>query len=165
MYVPSCGSTRPCPSRCGRRRTSERCATTVGSTTRASCMSSTRRLSCSCSCAADSAIFMRSRCTASARPELSRVRSDLEWALRALGPAAELVREKLIQNNGHVVLHAVEIENRGVRRRLILRRYIDLEWLRLEPDLAEREAKVLQLLERSTDLATPKLVAVDPVGK
>lgn len=93
------------------------------------------------------------------------MRSDLAWALRALGPAAELLRVKLIQNNGHVVLHAIEIENRGVRRKLILRRYIDLDWLRQEPDLAEREAKVLQLLEDAPGLRTPKLVAVDPHGK
>ena len=72
---------------------------------------------------------------------------------------------KLIQNNGHVVLHALEMENRGVRRRLMLRRYIDLEWLQLEPDVAEREARVLQHLEHWPELRTPKLVAVDPHGR
>ena len=82
-----------------------------------------------------------------------------------MGPAAELVRVKLIQNNGHVVLHALEVDNRGVRRKLVLRRYIDLDWLRREPDLAEREAKVLQLLESVPELHTPKLVAVDPHGR
>ena len=75
------------------------------------------------------------------------------------------MRVKLIQNNGHVVLHALEVDNRGVRRKLVLRRYIDLEWLRMEPDLAEREAKVLQLLESVPELHTPKLVAVDPHGR
>lgn len=72
---------------------------------------------------------------------------------------------KLVQNNGHVVLHALEVMNRGVRRKLMLRRYVDLAWLQLEPDLAEREARILQLLELTDDLRAPKLVAVDPYGK
>ena len=93
------------------------------------------------------------------------MRSDLAWALRSLGPAAELIRVKLIQNNGHVVLHALEVENRGVRRKLILRRYIDLEWLRDEPDLAEREARALQLLEHAPGIRVPEVVAVDPHGE
>lgn len=93
------------------------------------------------------------------------MRSDLAWALRSLGPAAELVRVKLVQNNGHVVLHAIEVMNRGVRRKLVLRRYIDLEWLQLEPDLAEREARVLQLLEHADGIRAPRLVAVDPYGE
>ena len=92
------------------------------------------------------------------------MRSDLAWALRSLGPAASLVRVKLIQNNGHVVIHAIEAENRGVRRKLVLRRYIDLAWLQGEPDVAEREARVLQLLENVPGLIVPKLVNVDPFG-
>lgn len=62
-------------------------------------------------------------------------------------------------------MHAIEIVNRGARRKLVLRRYTDSEWLRREPDLAAREARVLQLLERSPGLPTPKLVAVDPDGR
>jgi aminoglycoside phosphotransferase (APT) family kinase protein len=85
--------------------------------------------------------------------------------LRSLGPAAELVRARRIHFNGHVSLHALEVNHRGVRRRLVLRRYIDREWLALEPDLAAREAKVLQRLEGVPELRTPKLVAVDPDGR
>lgn len=93
------------------------------------------------------------------------MRSDLAWALRSLGPAAELVRVRRMHHNGHVVLHKLDVNHRGVRRRLVLRRYIDREWLAREPDLAAREAKALKLLEGVSGLRTPKLVAVDPAGR
>jgi aminoglycoside phosphotransferase (APT) family kinase protein len=67
--------------------------------------------------------------------------------------------------NGHVSLHAIDVDHRGVRRRLVLRRYVDRGWLAREPDLASREAKTLRLLEGITELRTPKLVAVDPSGR
>jgi aminoglycoside phosphotransferase (APT) family kinase protein len=93
------------------------------------------------------------------------VRSDIEWALRSLGPAAELVRVRRIHFNGHVALHSLAVNHRGVRRVLVLRRYIDREWLAREPDLAAREAKTLRLLEGVPSLRTPKLIAVDPNGR
>jgi aminoglycoside phosphotransferase (APT) family kinase protein len=93
------------------------------------------------------------------------VRSDLEWARRSLGPAAELVRVRRIHDNGHVVLHALEVDHRGSRRRLVMRRYVDRDWLAREPDLASREAKTLRLLEGVSWLRTPKLIAVDPNGR
>jgi aminoglycoside phosphotransferase (APT) family kinase protein len=62
-------------------------------------------------------------------------------------------------------MHAIEIVNRGARRKLVIRRYTDSDWLRREPDLAEREARVLQWLDGAQGLATPKLVAVDPDGR
>jgi aminoglycoside phosphotransferase (APT) family kinase protein len=85
--------------------------------------------------------------------------------LRQLGPAAELVRARRIHFNGHVSVHSIEVTSRGVRRKLILRRYLDRAWLAREPDLASREAKTLRLLEKATGLRTPKLVAVDAHGR
>jgi aminoglycoside phosphotransferase (APT) family kinase protein len=93
------------------------------------------------------------------------VRSDLEWALRQLGPAAELVSARRIHFNGHVSIHSLVANHRGVRRKLILRRYVDRVWLAREPDLAAREAKALRLLESAPGLRTPRLVAVDPQGR
>jgi aminoglycoside phosphotransferase (APT) family kinase protein len=93
------------------------------------------------------------------------VRSEIEWALRSLGPAAELVRARQMHNNGHVALHKLDVNHRGVRRRLVMRRYIDEEWVTSEPDLASREAKTLTLLEGVPELRTPKLVAVDATGR
>ena len=43
----------------------------------------------------------------------------------------------------------------------MLRRYVREDWLAREPDLAEREAEVLDLLA-ATPVAAPDLVAVDP---
>ena len=93
------------------------------------------------------------------------MRSDVDWVLRQLGPAAELVSVRRIHHNGHVALHSIVANNRGVRRKLILRRYIDREWVAREPDLASREAKTLQLLEHDAGFRTPRLVAVDPTGR
>src|SRR5207302_6803711 len=54
----------------------------------------------------------------------------------------------------------------GVRRKLILRRYVDRAWIAREPDLAAREAKTLRLLEKNAcGFRTPRLVAVDPHGR
>src|SRR5689334_14488324 len=90
---------------------------------------------------ADSATCTRSPCTASDRREPSRVRSELAWALRAVGPGAELIRVRRMYFNGHVALHSLVVDHHGVRRVLVLRRYVDEEWVRREPDLASREAK------------------------
>jgi aminoglycoside phosphotransferase (APT) family kinase protein len=64
-----------------------------------------------------------------------------------------------------VTLHSVEVRHRGFRHKLVLRRYIDREWLAREGDLASREAKTLQVLEKVPELRTPKLIAVDPTGR
>jgi aminoglycoside phosphotransferase (APT) family kinase protein len=62
-------------------------------------------------------------------------------------------------------MDALEIVNRGTRRRLVIRRYTESEWIRREPDLAAREAAVLRALDKTPGLRTPKLVAVDPDGR
>jgi aminoglycoside phosphotransferase (APT) family kinase protein len=62
-------------------------------------------------------------------------------------------------------VHLVYVQDpRGDILRLVLRRYVRGDWLADEPDLAEREAEVLRLLENSP-LPVPELVAVDPVGE
>ena len=45
-----------------------------------------------------------------------------------------------------------------------LRRHVDRDWLVREPDLAEREAEVLAVLE-SGDVPAPRLVGVDSQGE
>ena len=45
----------------------------------------------------------------------------------------------------------------------MLRTFVDAGWLAAEPDLAAREAALLEVLERE-GVAAPRLVAVDPEG-
>jgi aminoglycoside phosphotransferase (APT) family kinase protein len=47
---------------------------------------------------------------------------------------------------------------------LVLRRFVRADWFAREPDLAEREARVLRLLERS-DVPAPRMVAADERGE
>lgn len=92
------------------------------------------------------------------------MRSELAWVLRSLGPAAELVRAQRMHASAYVVMHALDVDHRGVRRRLVLRRYVNPEHVAGEPDLAAREARALELLS-GTSLRTPRLVAVDVDGR
>jgi aminoglycoside phosphotransferase (APT) family kinase protein len=61
-------------------------------------------------------------------------------------------------------VHAVDVEHGGRVLELVLRRFVRADWLADEPDLAEREAEALALLE-STPVAAPVLVAVDVDGR
>src|SRR5207245_2875348 len=61
-------------------------------------------------------------------------------------------------------VHAVDVRRaRGSVLRLVLRRHLLFSWLQEEPDLAEKEARNLQLVEQA-GIAAPRLVAVDPNG-
>lgn len=61
-------------------------------------------------------------------------------------------------------VHAVAIQDRlGRRTELVLRRYVRADWMARTPDLAEREAEALVIVE-SCGLATPVLVAADVSG-
>ena len=61
-------------------------------------------------------------------------------------------------------MHELVIKGpRGVRERVVLRRYVRADWLAREPDLAVREARALGLASRAA-VATPELVAVDGDG-
>jgi aminoglycoside phosphotransferase (APT) family kinase protein len=62
-------------------------------------------------------------------------------------------------------MHAVDItDRRGNVHRLVLRRYVIERWVAEEPDLVEREARVLDLLAKS-NVPAPRAVAVDPDGR
>lgn len=61
-------------------------------------------------------------------------------------------------------VHAIAtVDRRGRTHHFVLRRYVRADWLAREPDLAEREAEVLVILEASP-LPTPRLVAADVAG-
>jgi len=62
-------------------------------------------------------------------------------------------------------VHALDVtDRRGNAHQFVLRRYVRTDWLAREPDLAEREAETLVILEAST-LPTPILVGADVRGE
>jgi aminoglycoside phosphotransferase (APT) family kinase protein len=61
------------------------------------------------------------------------------------------------------LLHTIEIESVAGRYRLVLRRFVDREWVGREPDVAVREAISLQHASRA-GLPAPELIAVDRDG-
>jgi aminoglycoside phosphotransferase (APT) family kinase protein len=96
---------------------------------------------------------------------LPRPVEALEWAARAIGKSATVGRVRRLRGGTSTTMHAVDvIDRRGSVHRLVLRRYVNERWVAEEPDLAEREARVLDLLAGS-NVAAPRPVAVDPDGR
>lgn len=60
-------------------------------------------------------------------------------------------------------VHALSVDRRGRRERVVLRQFVDEGWLAREPDLATHEGAVLRTLARH-ELPTPRLIAVDENG-
>jgi aminoglycoside phosphotransferase (APT) family kinase protein len=92
-------------------------------------------------------------------PEAARA-----WIREELGAGTRIVSIHPRSGGTSSAIHVVTVEDRGgTRQSLVLRRYVRADWLAEEPDLAEHEARVLELLE-STAFDAPCLVAVDPTG-
>ncbi len=89
----------------------------------------------------------------------------LHWAARAVGPGASVTSMRRLRGGVASAVHALNVrDRRGRLHRFVLRRYVRAAWLARDPDLAQREARVLELL-RSSDVPAPELVAVDPRGE
>jgi aminoglycoside phosphotransferase (APT) family kinase protein len=88
----------------------------------------------------------------------------LDWAAGAIGRSARVVGVRARRGGQSSAVHALTIEGGdGRRHRVVLRRYVRPELQAEEPDLAEREAVALGVLEAST-VPAPRLIAVDPIG-
>src|SRR5438105_1832654 len=86
------------------------------------------------------------------------------WVEKAVGNGAEVIRVRRLSGGTASAVHAVDVRVAGgTALRLVLRRHLLFSFLQEEPDVAEREARKLQLLERA-GIAAPRLVAVDPSG-
>ncbi|MCH8813790.1 MAG: aminoglycoside phosphotransferase family protein [Chloroflexi bacterium] len=83
----------------------------------------------------------------------------LAWAARAVGPRASVEAVRRLPGGKSSSVHALTIGDQT----LVIRQFVDREWLEREPDLASHEAAVLRLLERSS-VPAPRLVAVDADG-
>lgn len=84
----------------------------------------------------------------------------LRWAEAAVGPGSRVRVIEALAGGTSSAVHALTIEDAGGRvHELVLRRFVRLDWLAEEPDLAAREATALGLMATSP-LPTPALVAV-----
>jgi aminoglycoside phosphotransferase (APT) family kinase protein len=84
----------------------------------------------------------------------------IAWAERVVGAPLSVVRA--YRGGSSSAIHGLRVS--GSTETVILRRYV-LEDLNLEePDIAEREARVLRLLERCP-ITTPTLLGVDTTGQ
>ena len=88
----------------------------------------------------------------------------LAWVAAASGPRAAVRGVRPLAGGTSSAVHEILVADAaGSARRVVLRRYVKPDWLAEQPDLAEREAEVLQLLE-DTPVPAPRLVAVIPSG-
>jgi aminoglycoside phosphotransferase (APT) family kinase protein len=86
------------------------------------------------------------------------------WVREVVGPGARIVSVHPRAGGTSSAVHAVTVDDgSGDRHELILRRYVRADWFAREPDLAEHEARVLELLAPSPVVA-PELFGVDPTG-
>lgn len=88
----------------------------------------------------------------------------LRWVARAVGPGSAVRVLRRLKGGWTTPLHAVDVrDRRGNVHRLVLRRFLDQEWLTLEPDLVRHEARALEVAERA-DVPTPRVIAFDETG-
>lgn len=89
--------------------------------------------------------------------------ATLAWAAAAVSPSSRVARVRPLDGSSSAVHALLVLDRRQVAHKLVLRRFVRREWLHREPDLAEREARVLGLLE-ATAVPAPRLIAVDAHG-
>jgi hypothetical protein len=83
----------------------------------------------------------------------------LRWAAAAVGPGSRVRVTEPLAGGMSSAVHALDIEDAAGRiHELVLRRFVRLDWLAEEPDLSDREATALSLVEASL-VPTPRLVA------
>ena len=86
------------------------------------------------------------------------------WVEAAVGPGSRVREAAAMPGATSSAVHGLTVvDRRGRAVELVLRRYVRLDWLAHEPDLAEREAEALVVLEASA-VPTPRLVAADVTG-
>lgn len=90
--------------------------------------------------------------------------ATLAWLIEELDASA-VVEVSLMQGGSTAEMHCVTLVDRHDRERdVVLRRYVRPEILTSNPDVAEVEARALQLAER-VPVPTPALLALDPTGE
>jgi aminoglycoside phosphotransferase (APT) family kinase protein len=84
------------------------------------------------------------------------------WIEGATG--ARVVSVAVLAGATSSLLHTVEVEGATGRRSLVLRRFVNENWVKAEPDVAIREGMSLQHATRA-GLPAPELIALDASGE
>jgi len=88
----------------------------------------------------------------------------IRWVERSLGRDVRITSMERLRTGTSAAVHLIRTRTSGgVARAVVLRRFVRADWLGREPDLAEREARILQTLA-GTGVPSPELLAVDPIG-
>lgn len=91
--------------------------------------------------------------------------ATLGWAAAQLGSRQRVIAARRMPGGSAVATHLLTVESpRGVRNRVVLRRYVREAWLAREPDAPAKEALALQIVERAA-VPTPHLIAADLTGE
>lgn len=88
----------------------------------------------------------------------------LRWVAEEVGSGAKIKSVSRLAGATSSVLHSIEVESNKETLRLVLRLFVDEEWLKLEPDLALHEASNL-IVASKAHVPTPQLVAFDEKGE
>jgi aminoglycoside phosphotransferase (APT) family kinase protein len=99
----------------------------------------------------------------SARDNSTLPPNVLNWITRAIGPGAAIHTIQPMGGATSSTLHALEVDYRKSRLKLVLRQFTNAEWLASEPDLALHEAANLRKAARA-DVPTPEVIAYDETG-
>lgn len=91
-------------------------------------------------------------------------RRALAWAENCLG--GRVVSARALRGGMPLAVHLLNVVETSDRecRQAVLRRYVREELNEEEPDIAEREARVLRFVE-NLPVPTPRLLGVDPTGE
>lgn len=88
----------------------------------------------------------------------------LQWALKAVDPAAEALQARRLQGGISSLVYELALQADGEKRTVVLRLFNNEEWLGHQPALARHEADVLRLAVRNEGVATPRILAFDETG-
>lgn len=87
----------------------------------------------------------------------------LRWVARSVGAGSQIESVTPLTGATSSVLHGIEIKHRSRRLSVVLRRFVNAEWLGEEPELARHEAASLVRAARA-GTPVPELIAFDESG-
>lgn len=91
----------------------------------------------------------------------------IRWVERSLGRSARVTSVRRLRGGTSAAVHLLRVGGVAGLDAVVLRRFVRADWLADEPDLAEREVRVLEALGAldGTRGAVPRCLAADTVAK